>query len=134
MTNDEQRLADLEQQVAGLKRNFIRVLRIIDHVAKPKALDRAMIEVCATKSQEKALYDLMDDIANQIKLGQPIMPRDTFERHLYEMFPLREDDKHSAESLLIAAARDGRWRTVYEHMQQNGLTLPANFDDLETTR
>ncbi len=134
MTNEEQQLADLERQVAGLKRNFIRVLRIIDHVAKPKALDRAMIEVCATKSQEKALYDLMDDIANQITLGQPIMPRDTFERHLYEMFPLREDDTHSAESLLIAAARDGRWRIVYEHMQRNGLNLPASFDDLETTR
>ena len=50
------------------------------------------------------------------------------------IFPVREDDKHSAEGFLIAAARDGRWRNVYEHMQRQGLNLPATFDDLETMR
>ena len=134
MTPEEQRLADLEQQVAGLKRNFVRVLRILDHVAKPKALDRSMIEVCATKSQEKAFYDLLDEIASQIKQGRPVMAPDEFERHVYEIFPVKEDDKHSAASLLIAAARDGRWRSVYEFMEQNGLNLPATFDDLETAQ
>jgi hypothetical protein len=132
MTPEEQRIEDLEQQVAGLKRNFIRVLRILDHVAKPKALDRSMIEVCATKSQEKAFYDLLDEISNQIQQDRPVMSREAFERGVCEIFPVREDDRHSAESFLIAAARDGRWRNVYERMQQSGLNLPATFDDLET--
>ena len=131
MSTDE-KLEDLEQQVAGLKRNFIRVLRMLDHVTKPKALDRAMIEVCATKSREKALYDLMDAIASQIALGQPVMPREAFATQVYDTFPVKEDDRHSPESFLIAAARDGRWRSVYEHMQRHGLNLPASFDDLET--
>ncbi len=135
MTNEEQqRLADLEQQVAGLRRNFIRMLRIVDHVAKPRALDRSMIEVCATKRQEKAFYDLMDHLSQQITVGQPVMAREIFERRVSEIFPAREDDTHSVEGFLIAAARDGRWRTVYEHMERNGVNLPASFDDLETTR
>ena len=132
MTPEEQRLADFEQQIAGLKRNFVRVMRILDHVTKPKALDRSMIEVCATKDQEKALYDLLDAVSDQIKKRQTVMPPDEFERQVYEIFPLREDDKHSAEGFLIAAARDGRWRSVYEHMRESGMNLPAAFDDLET--
>ena len=130
----EERLEDLEQQVAGLKRNFVRVLRILDHVARPKALDRAMIEVCATKGQEKALYDLMDHVSNQIGQGQPVMSRDEFEAKVYEVFPVKEDDTHSPAGFLVAAARDGRWRRVYEHMQDSGMRLPAKFDDLETTQ
>ena len=129
---DQPTLADLEQQIAGLKRNFIRVLRILDHVAKPKALDRSMIEVCATKDQEKALYDLMDEVAHQIRQTQPVMSCEEFERRVFAVFPLKEDDKHSPSSFLIAAARDGRWREVYEYMQEHGCSLPSKFDDLET--
>jgi hypothetical protein len=108
------------------------VMRILDHVTRPKALDRSMIEVCATKSQEKALYDLMDKVSDQIAKGQPVMSRDEFEASVYEVFPVKEDDTHSPASFLVAAARDGRWRRVYEYMQANGLRLPAKFDDLET--
>jgi hypothetical protein len=132
MGTTEERIADLEQEVAGLKRNFVRVMRILDHVTKPRALDRSMIEVCATKSQEKALYDLMDKVSNQIATNQQVMSRDAFEAGVYEVFPVREDDTHSPASFLVAAARDGRWRSVYEYMQNKGLRLPAKFDDLET--
>ena len=82
MTSPEEQLRDLEQQVAGMKRNFVRILRILDHVAKPKALDRSMIEVCATKNQEKALYDLMDEASNQIEQRQAVMSHVTFARHV----------------------------------------------------
>jgi hypothetical protein len=107
----------------------MQCFRIVEHTTNALALTQALIDADATESQERALFDLFDDAQVQIHKGTP-MSHGEFERRVYDIFPIQNGDYHSAEGFVTAAAREGKWIEVYEHMRRTGMNLPASVEEL----
>ena len=60
------RIAELEQQIAELRRKLTRVFTVLDNSTAKEPFLRLMISLDATEAQESDVYDLMGKVDAQL--------------------------------------------------------------------
>ena len=79
-----------------------------------------MLEIDATESQMRKVYDLMDKIQTDIQSKREVSHVD-FEKEIYKIFPKHYGDYHLAESIVGILGKSGRLEEGYRHMVKNGI-------------
>jgi len=113
-------LNDLEKRIEHLEYRVSLLAEIADFERRPFIY--AALEADLTKSQVKAIYDLMDEVFQTIRAGKP-MNHHEFEKRIYEIVPSRFGDYHFAEDIVSTLNAEGRWIEVYKHMKKDGMNI-----------
>lgn len=114
------RINDLEKRIEHLEYQVSLLAEIADVETYPFIY--AALEANLTKSQVKAIYDLMDEEHQAIKTGKPINHHE-FEKRIYEIVPSRRGDYHFAENIVSTLNDKGRWVEIYNHLKKDGMNI-----------
>ena len=120
--NVEERLNKLEEEVLRLRTRQKTLFNIVDTSTDKEPFMRLMISVDATEEQEAAIYDLMNEVDEQITQGAKGMDMMAFCDRVYTAFPNHRQQK-LAESIVMRLVKEGGWDQVYEHLRQSGMNL-----------
>ena len=120
--NVEERLQKLEEEILRLRSRQKTLFNIVDTSTDKEPFMRLMISVDATEEQETAVYDLMNEVDEQITRGSTGMDTVGFRDRVYKVFP-NHRPQQLAESIVMRLAKEGGWDQVYEHLRKNGMNL-----------
>ena len=118
----DERLQKLEHEVERLRSRQKTLFNIVDTSTDKEPFMRLMISVDATDEQETAVYDLMNEVDEQITQSKQVMDTVNFCDRVYTIFP-NHHQQQLAESIVMRLAKEGGWDQVYEHLRKNGMNL-----------
>lgn len=117
-----QRTARLEQELAQVKRTLKLLFTVLDTSTDKEPFLRLMISQNISEAQESAIYDLMNELDEQLTEGKKVMDHLEFCDRMYTIFP-QHRQHHLAETIVKSLAREGDWDRVYEHLRTSGMNL-----------
>jgi hypothetical protein len=116
------RVTRLEAELVQLRRTLKLLFTVLDTSTDKEPFLRLMISQQISEAQESAIYDLMNELDDQLAAGKEAMNHQEFCNRMYAILP-QHRPHHLAESIIKCLARDGDWDRVYEHLRTSGMNL-----------
>lgn len=116
------RLAQLERDLKAIKRTLRHLFTVVDVSTDKEPFLRLMIAQNITEDQESAIYDLMNELDDQLASGRKPIDHLEFCERMYRIFPSHRQH-HLAETIVKSLALEGDWDRVYDHLRASGMNL-----------
>lgn len=110
----------LEDRVSKLEFQMQMLREFIDPQDNPFSF--LVLESGMTSTEMRAIFDLMEEVANGIRSGNPIEHHE-FEARVYNIVPSRKGNYHFAESIVRTLRDRSRYTPVFLYMKKSGMNI-----------